>query len=106
MANQTTAKGQLSWLNRINLAYGAFGLLVIGQVGLSGDWKSFLAGWVVAMVNLELIKRITVIMVSVFKGEKLNPIFYGFLFGKFAFWGLVFAMFSFATWIQAIPFVL
>ncbi|MEW6058001.1 MAG: hypothetical protein AB1540_15450 [Bdellovibrionota bacterium] len=105
MTKNQTATIQLSWINRLNLAYGVVGILVFASLSTSEGWKSFLAGWAVSIVNLELIKRLTYVMISVFKGEKLNPIFYGMLVGKFAFWGGVIAVLSMTAWIQGVPFL-
>ena len=106
--NQEKETNQLSLLNRINLLYGAIGMLLMAQIdGGHGAWKSFIAGWAVAVLNLELLKKLCSTMLLVFNQDgKLNPGFYVVLFGKFMFWGLVIALFMTAKWIQGVPFVL
>lgn len=98
------AKTQLLWLNRINVGYAVLGILLLTQINGAGAWKSFVLGWLISIANLEILKKLGTMLVTVFEGGALHPIFYVFLFGKFAFWGLVVALFSTLPWIQAIPF--
>ncbi|MBI3556295.1 MAG: hypothetical protein HY074_08535 [Deltaproteobacteria bacterium] len=95
---------QLNWLSSANLLYGAVGLVLFTHFSGHGAWKSFLAGWLMMVVNLELLKKIGSALFVVYEGGNLQPIFYLFLLGKFLFWGAVLAMLLTATWIQGIPF--
>lgn len=95
---------QLSWLNRINIIYGALGLAFTSQAFGAGAWKSFFVGWFLAVLNLELLKRLGISLLAYYDGRQLSPLFFVFLFGKFVFWGLVIALFSMASWLQGVPF--
>src|SRR4051812_48537729 len=94
---------QLSWLDRLNLGYGFVGLMIVSQFAANGAWKSFLAGWLVAVANFELLKRIGAIMLQLFAGKQISPVVYGLFVAKFAFLGIVIALFSLASWLQGIP---
>ena len=97
---------QLNWLNYANLLYGAFGLALLTFVSAPGAWKSFMAGWLIMVLNLELLKKIGSALFVVHEGGNLEPMFYVFLLGKFVFWGAVLALLLTATWIQGIPLAL
>lgn len=98
---------QIDWSNRLNILYGSIGVLLIVQLGANGAWKSFAAGWLIAVVNLELLKRIGRNLLALFESEtKLPVIFYVVIVMKFSFWALILALFSTAQWLQGIPFVL
>jgi hypothetical protein len=97
---------QLSWLGRANVAYGLVGLAVVAQFSIGGAWKSFLAGWIVAVINMEILKRLGMTVMAVQDGGPLSPLFYLFLVAKFLFWGAVIALFSLASWVMAVPFVI
>jgi hypothetical protein len=97
---------QLDIMTRANLIYFAVGLVALTQISTHGAWKSFVAGWVVAVLNLEILKRLGSRLLQVYEGQKPDPMFYFLLFGKFAFWGLVIALFTMANWINAIPFAI
>lgn len=90
----------------MNFVYGAVGLFLMSQLTNPGSWKSFVLGWAVSVVNLELFKRLGLMLLMLFEGGKLNPVFYGLLIVKFSFWGLIIALFCSLHWIQAVPFVL
>ncbi len=97
---------QLNWLNYANLLYGAVGLVLLTVVSVPGAWKSFVAGWLIMVLNLELLKKIGSALFEVYEGGSVKPMFYVFLLGKFVFWGAVLAVLLTATWVQGIPFVL
>ncbi|MBI3543732.1 MAG: hypothetical protein HY075_10715 [Deltaproteobacteria bacterium] len=76
----------------------------MSQFGGAGAWRSFVAGWLIAVLNFELIKHLGRMLLGLYDGSKIGPLFYFVLFGKFIFWGLVIALFSKASWMQGIPF--
>lgn len=96
---------QTGLMNRVNLMYGALGVFFLAQAGAPGSWRSFAAGWLLAVLNLELLRRLGAMLVASYDGSRLGALFYFVLFGKFAFWGLVIALFTSAKWILAVPFV-
>ena len=97
---------QMYWLSRANFLYGAVGLFLMVQFSTNGSWKSFLTGWLVAVMNLELLKRLGTLMIALTRGKPPGPLFYGLLLAKFSFWGMIIAMFSLTAWLQVGPFVL
>jgi hypothetical protein len=88
------------------MIYGAAGLSLLAQFGTDGAVKSFFVGWVISVVNLELLKRLGRLIFAAFEGQKPSAALYVLLLGKFMFWGAVIALFSKATWIEAVPFIL
>ena len=97
---------QLNWLSYVNLLYGVFGLVLLTRYSAPGAWKSFVAGWLIMVLNLELLKKIGSALFVVYEGANPEPMFYVYLLGKFVFWGAVFALLLTATWVQGIPFAL
>ncbi len=94
----------LGWLNRINLIYGAIGIFLFAAFTANGV-KSFIIGWGIAVVNLELLKRLGLMMASLYRGEELGSMFYFVLFGKFLVWAGVIAVCSMINGLQAVPFI-
>lgn len=98
---------QLNWLGRINILYGLTGIAFFAQFGASGSAKSFLVGWLIAVVNLELLKRIGGMLLAFVQSEtKLPSLFYVLLVCKFTLWALILAVFATAKWIEGISFLL
>jgi hypothetical protein len=95
----------LRWLDRINLLYGALGIFLFAMVA-TGSWKSFLVGWAIAVVNLELLKRLGILMIALYNGEKLGSSFYIVLFGKFLMWAAIISVFSLIKGLQPVPFMI
>lgn len=106
MTTQTEVTKQINVLRSIICGYGLAGALLVFRFGPVDSWRSFLVGWVLAVVNFELIRRLGLFLLAIYDGKKLDPMFYLFLLGKLGFWGFVFALFSAATWIQGVPFAL
>lgn len=104
--NSSQFARQLKLMNWVNGFYGAIGIALYAAYGGVESWKSFAVGWVLSVVNLELLKRIGVFVFAIYEGKTLDPRFYAFAVGKFAFWGVVIALFSSASWIEALPFAL
>lgn len=93
-------------LLKSNALFGFFGLLFFFQFGDEVAWKSFLVGWAIAVVNLELLRRIMVILISYYNGEKPSKLIYFLAAAKLSFWGVVLALFSKIQWIHPLPFVI
>lgn len=107
MPSTNEATNQLSWMGRVNILYGVTGVVLLAQLGVNGSWRSFLVGWLIAVVNLELLKRIGVMLLALYETEtKLPALFYVLLFSKFALWALILAAFSTVKWLQGISFLL
>lgn len=101
------ATTQLNLLGRINILYGLTGAAVLAQFGASGSVKSFLVGWLIAVVNLELLKRIGSMLLALVQSEtKLPSLFYVLLVCKFILWALILGVFSTAKWIEGLSFLL
>lgn len=100
------ATTELNWLTKINFLYAIVAVLMMAQFSGTLAVKSFLCGWGLAVLNFELLKRLGLRLLALYRGAKLDRTFYVLAFGKFAFLGLVIALFSVTSWMQAIPFVL
>lgn len=105
---QTQETDSNAWIRQIqylNLVYAG----VVGAVFLFGtstaSLVSFFAGWIVAAVNFELLRRIGILLIALAREGAINPLLYGLLVGKFAFWGMLIALLSLTTWIQGVPFM-
>lgn len=105
-------KEKIRFLNKANLAFGIIGIIFMIQFGDQNAWISFFYGWLVTVINFELIKRIGMLLVPLYaqtpptNGEstKISPMLWVLLTFKFLFWGSVIALMVFSTKIQGIPF--
>lgn len=114
---------KIKFLNKANVAFGLIGILFMFQFGGQGAWLSFFYGWLVTVINFELIKRIGMLLVPLYaqntsqtettnaienvgnsESTKISPMFWVLLTMKFLFWGSVIALMVFSTKIQGIPF--
>ncbi|HRK01972.1 MAG TPA: hypothetical protein PLH57_04850 [Oligoflexia bacterium] len=101
---QTQAPDHL--LLRANAFFGIAGLFFFFQFGDMISVKSFLVGWAIAVVNLELLRRIMKILIAYYNGQKPSKLIYFLVFAKLSFWGVVIAAFSKLDWIHPLPFVI
>ncbi len=113
-------KEKVKFLNKANLAFGFLGTLFMFQFGGHNAWLSFFYGWLVTVINFELIKRIGMLMIPLYAQNtnsvqtssndsnnsetKVSPMLWVLLAMKFLFWGSVIALLVFSTKIQGIPF--
>lgn len=69
------------------------------------EWKAFLAGWIIAVVNFELLHRIGKMLLSAMAGGKPGFWIYLLLVMKFVFWGGVILFLSSTEWLRGTYFV-
>ncbi len=93
-------------MNYTNFAYGVSGVIIFFVFGLSNTWKSFLVGWIISVVNLEILKKIGFILIQVFNNLKPGPSLWFFLIMKFIFLGGALYWLSETKWLVAVPFLL
>lgn len=98
-------RGRLKLMNKINFVYGLLGFILVFQFSTQEAVKSFVLGWVISVVNFELLKRIGSLLLSLYTTGRHNPFIYLLLASKFVFWGLVLALLLKASFVEVIPFV-
>ena len=94
----------------MNLSFGITGLVVMVQFASKSAWLSFFAGWLVSVVNFELIKKIGFKLAPLYSTQakespvKLSQMLWVFLGMKILFWGCAIAFLVFSTTVRGIPF--
>ena len=103
-----TRANPLFWTMRFDLIYAVLGIAwCVTHAAPSAVLVSFSAGVLMAELNFELLKKISTLLIAIFRGDKPGGfVFYGLIVGKFALWGTVIMILSVTDWLQGQPFVI
>ena len=88
-----------------SLVFGVVGMFFFLQFAEPAAWKSFAAGWLISVINLELLSRIGRGLIAYYNGQKPGKGIYFLVLAKFSFLGLIIAILSSLKFIRLIPFI-